>query len=222
MVISSQTESGGVKRFFSSLLANGGLAPGNLAAVGITNQRATTAVWDRSSTPVHNAITWQDIRAAGEVTDLAADGGPNRFRAATGLPLAPAFSGHHMRWLLQNLPGAQARAAAGDLMFGTIDSWLLWSLTGQHISDVSNATVTQLMNLHTLDWDPEILAILGIPRATLPSLVPSSAVYGAARGVLEGVPMRAAWATKRRPWSGRPVSDPARPRIPTAPPSSWS
>ena len=166
-----------------------GLSTRDLVAVGITNQRATTACWDRNGTPVHNAIVWQDTRAAPAVAELARDGGPDRFREATGLPLAPAFSAHHIRWLLAHAPGVQARAGSADLMFGTIDSWLLWNLTGQHITDVSNATVTQMMNLATLDWDETLLDVFAIPRRTLPRIVPSSAIYGTGRGVLEGVPI---------------------------------
>ena len=164
------------------------LTPRDLAAVGVTNQRETTVLWDRTTgRPVHNALVWQDTRVDPLVAAYASHGGPDRFRAKTGLPLASYFSALKLRWLLDNVPGARTRAEAGDLLFGTIDSWILWTLTGQHITDVTNASRTQLMNLATLQWDDELLAAFGIPRAVLPSIVPSSMVYGQARAPLAGV-----------------------------------
>ena len=169
-------------------LREAGLTPRDLAAVGITNQRETTLLWDRATgQPVHNALVWQDTRVDPLVTDFARDGGQDRFRAQTGLPLASYFSALKLRWLLDNVPGARTRAEAGDLMFGTIDSWLLWNLTGLHVTDVTNASRTQLMGLESLAWEPALLAAFGIPRAVLPAIVPSSEVYGTARGVLDGV-----------------------------------
>ena len=163
------------------------LTPGDLAAVGITNQRETTVLWDRATgLPVHNALVWQDTRVEPLVSEFARDGGQDRFRAATGLPLASYFSALKLRWLLDNVPGARARAEAGDLLFGTIDTWVLWNLTGLHVTDVTNASRTQMMNLATLDWDPALLAAFGIPRTVLPRIVASSAVYGTA---LDGVPV---------------------------------
>ena len=171
-------------------LARAGLAAGDLAAVGITNQRETALLWDRATgQPVHNALVWMDTRTDALVQALAADGGQDRLRARTGLPLATYFSGLKLRWLLDEVPGARARAEAGELLFGTIDTWLAWNLTGLHITDVTNASRTQLMDLETLDWDAEILALLDIPRACLPQIRSSSEVYGTCRGVLEGVPL---------------------------------
>jgi glycerol kinase len=176
-------------------LAKGGLAATDLAAVGITNQRETTVLWDKASgQPVHNALVWMDTRTADLVGALAADGGQDRLRGKTGLPLATYFSGLKLRWLLDSVPGAQARAEAGELLFGNIDTWLAWNLTGGadgglHITDVTNASRTQLMNLDTLDWDAEILALLNIPRACLPEIRSSSEVYGSCTGALAGVPL---------------------------------
>ncbi|GAB0115715.1 glycerol kinase GlpK [Acidisoma sp. C75] len=168
-------------------LARAGLAPGDLAAVGITNQRETTLLWDRrTGRPLYNALVWQDTRVDGYVAEFAAEGGQNRFRSKTGLPLASYFSGLKLRWLLNNVEGAREKAAAGDALFGTIDSWLTWHLTGGveggvHITDVTNASRTQLMNLATCDWDEEMLAAYGIPRACLPRILPSSTLYGEIR-----------------------------------------
>jgi glycerol kinase len=166
------------------------LSPRDLAAVGITNQRETTLLWDRAtSQPVHNALVWQDTRTEALVAEYARDGGQDRFRARTGLPLASYFSALKLRWLLDNVPEARRRAEAGDLAFGTVDTWLLWHLTGEHITDVTNASRTQLMDLATLQWDDALLRAFGIPRAVLPRIVPSSAVYAEARAPLAGVPV---------------------------------
>ena len=169
-------------------LAGAGLKPSDLAAIGVTNQRETTVLWDqRSGAPLANAIVWQDTRVDTMVAEFAKHGGQDRFRAKTGLPLASYFSGLKLRWLLENVPGARAKAEAGDALFGTIDAWLLWNLTGEHLTDVTNASRTQLMDLATLDWDDGLLAEFGIPRAVLPRIVSSSEVYGEARGELGGV-----------------------------------
>ncbi len=166
------------------------LKPADLAAVGITNQRETTLLWDRmTGEPVYNAMVWQDTRVDPLVADFARDGGQDRFRAQTGLPLTSYFSALKLRWLLDNVPGVRARATAGDLAFGTVDTWLLWHLTGLHITDVTNASRTQLMDLSTLDWDDGLLSAFGVPRSVLPRIVPSSAVYGQARAPLAGVPV---------------------------------
>ncbi len=171
-------------------LTGAGLEAGDLAAIGITNQRETTVLWERATgRAVHNALVWQDTRVDPMVAEMARGGGTDRFRAATGLPLASYFSALKLRWLLDNVPGARARAEAGDLAFGTINSWLLRHLTGRHVTDVTNASRTQLMNLHTLDWDDELLAAFGIPRAVLPEIVPSCGVLAEARGELAGVPV---------------------------------
>jgi glycerol kinase len=171
-------------------LSRADLSPRDLAAVGITNQRETTLLWDRTTgQPVHNAVVWQDTRVDPLVAEYARDSGQDRFRAQTGLPLASYFSALKLRWLLDNVPDARRRAVAGDLAFGTIDTWLLWQLCGLHLTDVTNASRTQLMNLATLDWDDTVLAAFDIPRAVLPRIVPSSTVYATARGVLDGVPV---------------------------------
>ena len=171
-------------------LRDADLSAGDLAAVGITNQRETTLLWDRSSgAPAYNAIVWQDTRVDALVAEFARVGGQDRFRATTGLPLASYFSALKLRWLMDNIPEIRARAESGDLAFGTIDAWIMWNLTGQHVTDVTNASRTQLMNLNSLEWDPALLAAFGIPLAALPRIVPSSQVYGVARGELAGVPI---------------------------------
>jgi glycerol kinase len=165
----------------------------DLAAVGVTNQRETTVVWERKTgKPIYNALVWQDTRTQGVVDELSADGGQDRFREKAGLPLATYFSGTKAKWLLENVEGARAKAEAGDLMFGNIDTWVIWNLTGgteggAHVTDVSNASRTMLMNLETLDWDDELLEAFGVPRSMLPNIQPSSAVYGTAKGALAGI-----------------------------------
>jgi len=171
-------------------LSKAGLTASDLGAVGITNQRETTLLWDRASgQPVYNALVWQDTRVDPLVASLVREGGQDRFRAATGLPLASYFSALKLRWLMDNIPDVQRRAEAGALAFGTIDSWLMWHLTGQHVTDVTNASRTMLMNLETLDWDDTLLSAFGIPRAVLPQIVASSSVYGEGRRQLNGVPI---------------------------------
>jgi len=167
----------------------------DLAAVGVTNQRETTVVWETSSgKPVYNAIVWQDTRTDKICNDLAKDGGQDRFRSKVGLPLATYFSGPKVKWILDNVDGVRERAQRGEVLFGNIDSWCIWNLTGgpdggAHVTDVTNASRTMLMNLETLDWDDEILGIMGIPRAMLPQIKPSSEVYGEAKGALAGIPV---------------------------------
>jgi glycerol kinase len=176
-------------------LAKTGIAASDLAAVGVTNQRETTVVWDRrSGKPVYNAIVWQDTRTDVIINEFAKEGGQDRLRAKVGLPLATYFSGPKVKWVLDNVEGARAKADAGDLMFGNIDTWCIWNLTGGvgggvHVTDVTNASRTMLMNLETLDWDPEILKLMGIPRSMLPTIKASSEVYGKAVGDLAGVPV---------------------------------
>ncbi len=176
-------------------LSKSGLAAPDLAAVGITNQRETTVVWDRvTGQPVYNAIVWQDTRTADLCNKLARAGGQDRFRRKVGLPLATYFSGPKIRWILDNVPGARARAKKGELLFGNVDSWLIWNLTGGpaggiHVTDVTNASRTMLMNLKTLDWDDDILKAMGVPRAMLPVIKASSEVYALATGALAGVPV---------------------------------
>ncbi len=171
-------------------LATAGIGPSALAAVGITNQRETTVLWDRATgDPVTPAIVWQDTRTANLVRRLGGDAGPSRFQHKSGLPLATYFSGPKIRWLLDNDPDLAARAAAGELAFGTMDSWLVWNLTGRHATDVTNASRTMLMDLESLSWDDELLTGIGIPRRLLGEIVPSVATVGRCRGVLEGVPL---------------------------------
>jgi glycerol kinase len=166
-------------------LASAGASADDIAGLGITNQRETTVVWDRNTgEPVMNAIVWQDTRTDKLVDEFSRDGGQDRFRGQTGLPLATYFSGPKARWILDNVEGARARAEAGDLMFGNIDTWCIWNLTGGtsgglHITDVSNASRTLLMDLNTLDWDDSILSAIGVPRSMLPEIRPSSEAYGA-------------------------------------------
>ncbi|HHH40755.1 MAG TPA: glycerol kinase [Chloroflexi bacterium] len=161
-------------------VAKAGAEPGDIAAVGVTNQRETTIVWDRKTgKPYYNAIVWQDTRTKEICDELAMDGGQDRFRPKVGLPLATYFSGPKIKWILDNVEGVREAAERGDAIFGNIDTWEIWWLTGgpdggAHVTDVSNASRTMLMNLETLDWDDEILGILGIPRQMLPRIVPSS------------------------------------------------
>jgi glycerol kinase len=183
----------------AAALASAKLTARDIAAVGITNQRETTVLWDRrTGEPLHNALVWQDTRVDPLVAYFAADGGKDRFRARTGLPLASYFSGLKLKWLLEHSPQAREKAAAGQLLFGTIDSWLVWNLTGAaqggqgglHVTDVTNASRTQLMNLQSLQWDQDQLNIFGIPESVLPRIASSSELYGEiAHGPLKGVPL---------------------------------
>src|SRR5512143_3030359 len=172
-----------------------GVTADDLAAIGVTNQRETTVVWNKNTgKPYHNAIVWQDTRTDVICNELAKDGGQDRFRTHVGLPLATYFSGPKIKWILDNVEGARAKAEKGEVLFGNIDTFVIWNLTGgpkggAHVTDVSNASRTMLMNLETLDWDPDMLSVMGIPRAMLPAIKPSSAVYGDAVGALEGIPV---------------------------------
>ncbi|HNQ14120.1 MAG TPA: glycerol kinase GlpK [Pyrinomonadaceae bacterium] len=176
-------------------LTKGNIDAADIAAVGITNQRETTVIWEKATgVPVCNAIVWQDTRTDKICNELAADGGQDRFRAKTGLPLATYFSGPKIKWILDNVEGARSRAENGELLFGNIDTWVIWNLTGgpnggAHVTDVSNASRTMLMNLETLEWDDEILEIMDVPKAILPEIRASSEVYGEAVGALAGVPV---------------------------------
>ena len=171
-------------------LQKSGIQPADIVAIGITNQRETAVVWDKSTgKPVYNAIVWQDTRTDVICNELAEAGGQDRLRSKTGLPLATYFSGPKIKWILDNVEGARAKAENGDLLFGNMDSWVIWNLTGVHVTDVTNASRTLLMNLHTLDWDDELLNLLGVPRAMLPEIKSSSEVYGTAKTILEGVPV---------------------------------
>lgn len=168
----------------------------DLVAIGITNQRETTMIWDRrTGEPLHNALVWQDTRVDPLVAYYSGQGGKDRFRVLTGLPLASYFSGLKLKWLLDNVPNARALADAGHLAFGTMDTWVLWNLTGGttgglHLTDVTNASRTQLMGLNSLQWEDELLRTFSIPRSVLPKIASSSEVYGqVADGPLKGVPI---------------------------------
>ncbi|MEU4215485.1 glycerol kinase GlpK [Actinoplanes sp. NPDC026623] len=174
-------------------LGETGLGPGDLAAVGITNQRESVVVWDRATgLPCHNVIVWQDTRTDRIVAELDRDGRGDVIRERTGLPPATYFSAAKVQWLLDNDPDLRVRAERGEVLFGTMDSWLLWNLTGRHLTDVTNASRTMLMNLSTLQWDEQLLGFFDIPRAMLPEIRSSSEVYGYADGLLPGVPIAAA------------------------------
>lgn len=173
-----------------------GMVAGDLAAVGITNQRETSIVWDRKTgRPVHHALVWQDTRVSDYVSEFIRRSGQDRFRRATGLPLATYFSALKLRWILDNVAHARRRAQNGELLFGTVDTFLLWQLTGGanggiHATDVTNASRTQLMNLETLSWDGELLEAFDIPSAVLPKILSSSQVYGTAKSsAIAGVPI---------------------------------
>ena len=172
------------------------LGPRDLAAIGITNQRETTVLWNRTTgKPLYNALVWQDTRVADYIPELARAGGPDRFRAQTGLPLSTYFSSLKIRWVLDHVAGAREQAEAGDVLFGNIDTFLVWHLTGGprgglHVTDSTNASRTQLMNLRTLDWDPELLIAFDIPRQILPKIRSSSEPYGVATlEAVKGVPV---------------------------------
>ncbi len=190
-------------------LDNAGLSRADLAAIGITNQRETTLVWDRATgEPVYPAIVWQDTRTDRIIRELAGEAGPDRFRDICGLPLATYFAGPKIRWLFDEVPGLAARAEAGEVVFGTVDTWLIWQLTGRHATDVSNASRTMLMNLSTLDWDPGLLDAFGVPRAMLPEILPSACTYGEARGDLGGVPVASALGDQSAALFGQTCFDP--------------
>jgi glycerol kinase len=172
------------------------LKPADVAAVGVTNQRETTLVWERATgKAIANAIVWQDTRVAEDVAEFARHGGQDRFRQQTGLPLSTYFSGLKLRWILEHVAGARKRAEAGELLFGNIDAFLVWHLTGgsnggAHVTDVTNASRTQLLNLKTLDWDDALLKQFDIPRAILPRVRSSSEIYGkAVLQAVSGVPV---------------------------------
>ena len=172
-----------------------GISPHDIVAVGVTNQRETTIVWDRhTGKPYYNAIVWQDTRTDVIINELAQHGGQDRFRDKVGLPLSTYFSGPKIKWILENVPGVREAAERGDAIFGNIDSWVIWNLTGGpqggvHVTDVTNASRTMLMNINTLQWDEDMLRTLGVPRQMLPEIKSSSEVYATAKGALEGIPV---------------------------------
>ncbi|MDH3672061.1 MAG: glycerol kinase GlpK, partial [Gammaproteobacteria bacterium] len=174
-------------------LAKAAIKVNEIVAIGITNQRETSVVWERATgKPIGNALVWQDTRTSDICRELAEQGGQDRFRPKTGLPLATYFSGPKIKWILDNVDGARAQAEAGELLFGNMDTWLIWNLTGGpsggvHVTDVTNASRTMLMNLSTLQWDAELLDAMDVPPKMLPAIKSSSEVYGQATGVLGGV-----------------------------------
>jgi glycerol kinase len=176
-------------------LKKAGISASDLAAVGVTNQRETTVVWEKATgKPVYHAIVWQDTRTDQICNALSAEGGQDRFRPKTGLPIATYFSGPKIKWILDNVEGVRAKAERGEVLFGNIDTWCIWNLTGgpnggKHVTDVTNASRTMMMNLETLAWDDEILKILGVPKAMLPDIKASSEEYGKAVGTLAGIPV---------------------------------
>ena len=187
-----------IREVVAIALSKANLTHVDIAAVGITNQRETAVVWDKTTgKPVYNAIVWQDTRTSKIVEDLGAlGGGQDRYKSRVGLPLATYFSGPKIKWILDNVEGARAKAEAGDLLFGNTDTWTIWNMTGGvdggvHVTDVTNASRTMLMDLSTLSWDAEIAADMGVPMSMLPTIKSSSEVYGEGRagGLLPGVPI---------------------------------
>ncbi|WP_058045152.1 glycerol kinase GlpK [Streptomyces roseifaciens] len=188
-----------VQEVVAGAVEKAGITAADVKAIGITNQRETTLLWDKNTgEPVYNAIVWQDTRTDALCKELGRNVGQDRFRRETGLPLASYFSGPKVRWLLDNVEGLRERAEAGDILFGTMDSWVIWNLTGGtdggvHVTDVTNASRTMLMNLRSLDWDDRILESMEIPAALLPEIRSSAEVYGTAKGgALAGVPVASA------------------------------
>ena len=186
-----------------------------IAAVGVTNQRETAVVWEKATgKPVYNAIVWQDTRTDQICNELAKDGGQDKFRLKVGLPLATYFSGMKVKWILDNVPGVREKAEKGEVLFGNIDTWVIWNLTGGpkggvHVTDVSNASRTFMMNLETLDWDPDMLAVLGVPRAMLPAIKASSEVYGHCRNSgLDGIPVAGDLGDQQAALFGQTCYDP--------------
>ncbi|MEU9115050.1 glycerol kinase GlpK [Streptomyces sp. NPDC048483] len=188
-----------VQQVVDGAVEKAGITAKDVKAIGITNQRETTVLWDKNTgEPVHNAIVWQDTRTDALCKELGRNVGQDRFRRETGLPLASYFAGPKIRWLLDNVEGLRERAERGEILFGTMDSWVIWNLTGgvdggHHVTDVTNASRTMLMNLHNLEWDDKILTSMDIPAAVLPEIRSSAEVYGtSAVGVLAGVPVASA------------------------------
>ncbi|MFJ4486125.1 FGGY family carbohydrate kinase [Streptomyces longwoodensis] len=202
-----------VRAVVAGALARAGLRADQISALGITNQRETTVLWDRvTGKPVHNAIVRQDTRTAALCAELGGPDGQDRFRTRTGLPLVGCFSGPKAAWLLDRVPGLRARAERGEIAFGTVDSWLVWNLTGgtdggRHVTDVTNAGRTLLMDLETLQWDPSLLSAMDVPEAVLPEIRSSAEVYGTAVGVLDGVPVAASLGDQQAALFGQACYD---------------
>ncbi|WP_327237383.1 glycerol kinase GlpK [Streptomyces sp. NBC_01317] len=188
-----------VQEVVANAIQKAGITKKDVLAIGITNQRETTMLWDKNTgEPVHNAIVWQDTRTGALIRELGRNVGQDRFRRETGLPLATYFAGPKARWLLDNVDGLRERAERGDILFGTMDSWVIWNLTGGvnggvHVTDVTNASRTMLMSLTTLQWDPKLCTSIGVPIEMLPEIRSSAEVYGKAKGgALDGIPVASA------------------------------
>src|SRR5437764_3643819 len=193
----------------SATLQKAELSTEDLCALGIANQRETTVLWDRrTGAPVHKAINWQDTRTDRLCRELAGELGQNWFREKTGLPVTTYFSGPKARWLLDHISGLRERAEAGEVLFGTMDSWLIWNRCGRRVTDVTNASRTLLMNIHTLEWDRDLLDVIGVPAAMLPEIRPSSEVYGEAGPPLSGVPVASALGDQHAAPVGQTCFDP--------------
>src|SRR5690625_995609 len=198
-----------VREAVGQALAREDVSPRDIVAVGITNQRETTVVWDKyTGKRAHNALVWQDTPTQKIAEELGGDEGPEKYKERVGLPLATYFSGPKIKWILDNVDGARERAEAGDLLFGTTDSWVLWNLTGGteggvHVTDVTNASRTMLMNIDTLDWNEDIAADMGIPVSMLPEIRSSSEVYGHGRkrGLLIDTPIRSEERRVGKAWT---------------------
>ena len=202
------------KAVIQGALSRFGLSKEDLSGIGVTNQRETTVVWDRhTGRPYYNAIVWQDTRTDDIINEFAKTGGQDRFRAITGLPLATYFSGPKVRWILDNVPGVREAADRGDALFGNIDSWIIWNLSGGprggvHVTDPTNASRTMLMNIQTLDWDDAMLEVMGIPRSMLPEICSSAEIYGYATGALEGLPIAGDLGDQQAAMFGQACFDP--------------
>jgi glycerol kinase len=203
-----------VRRIIPQALADADVEPGQIIALGITNQRETTVVWDRrTGRPVRRAIVWQDTRTAGLLPRIAAELDDETLRARSGLPLATYFSGPKLRWLLDDDPELTVRAQHGELLFGTIDSWLLWNLTGGvdggvHVTDVTNASRTMMMNLETLDWDDDLLAAMHVPRRMMPEIRPNTGPFPATVDPIAGIPIAAVIGDQQASLFGQTAFEP--------------
>jgi glycerol kinase len=185
------------------------LKPEDLSAIGITNQRETTVIWEKASgKPICNAIVWQDTRTDGICKEIANKFGQDKFQKKTGLPLATYFSGPKIKWILDNIPNSREKAKRGEILFGNIDTWIIWNLTGEHITDGTNASRTMLMDLKTLLWDDEILEILDIPAGMLPQIRSSSEIYAYTRKVMEGIPVAGVLGDQQAALFGQVCFDP--------------
>ncbi|MCZ7413422.1 MULTISPECIES: glycerol kinase GlpK [unclassified Streptomyces] len=204
-----------VQEVVEGAVRKAGVGRADVKAIGITNQRETTLLWDKATgEPVHNALVWQDTRTDALCRELGRNVGQDRFRRDTGLPLASYFAGPKIRWLLDNVEGLRERAERGEILFGTMDSWVIWNLTGGpdggvHVTDVTNASRTMLMNLHTMQWDEKICSSMDVPLAVLPEIRSSAEVYGhCASGVLEGIPVASALGDQQAALFGQTCFDP--------------